>query len=65
MEKNFDIIGNDLNRIYIQKNINFNIEDQGRRLVLYSCLEDISSMLNHYTDKNVEVIAFAFTDSEP
>lgn len=65
MEKNFDIIGNDSIKLYIQKNINFDINDQGRKLVVFSCIEDIASILNCYTDKNVEVIAFAFTDGEP
>lgn len=65
MEKYFDIIGNDNEKLYIQKDIGFDTSDIGRKIVLYSFLEDITKILNHYTDKNVNVIAYAYIAGEP
>lgn len=65
MEKNFDVIGNDFIRLYISKTINFDFEDQERMLVLYDCIGQIFNILSRYTDKQVEVITFAFTVDEP
>lgn len=65
MEKYFDIIGNDKEKIYIQKDIGYDNSDIGRKIILFSYLEDITSILNHYTDKKVNVIAYAYIDGEP